>query len=281
MTKIAIVGYGFVGKAVEVGFKNPQNEILIVDPHKGFSNMDDLDKFSPDFTFVCVPTPMGEDGSIDATIINEVVDKLKDIPSGVVIIKSTVTPDLVHSLCCYKRFVYNPEFLTERNALNDFLTPQFHVIGGRPEFTKKVKNLYQYSSNCNPAPIYYMTAVEASLVKYGINTFLAMKVTWFNQWKELTDSVGARYNVVSNAIGSDPRIGHSHTKVPGFDGKKGFGGSCFPKDTNAMYNFYPDLSVLKAVIDANNVYRSQYDLDDREKEQKVFFKKKMNKGVYI
>lgn len=277
LTKIAIIGYGFVGKAVEIGFRNPENDIMIVDPYKGYANLDDMEHYNPDYTFVCVPTPMGKDGNIDATIIKEVVGRLQNMACGVVIIKSTVTPDLAEELCKYKRFVYNPEFLTERNAMNDFLSPQFHVIGGRPEFTKKVKNLYQYNSNCNPAPFYYMSAVEASLVKYGINTFLAMKVVWFNQWKELTDSLGARYNVVSNAIGSDSRIGHSHTKVPGFDGKKGYGGSCFPKDTNAIWNFGQDewardtLSVLREVIIANNRYRSQYELDEREKEQGVKF----------
>ena len=277
LTKIAIIGYGFVGKAVEVGFRNPANDIMIVDPYKGFANLDDMEHYNPDYTFVCVPTPMGKDGNIDATIIKEVVGRLQNMACGIVVIKSTVTPDLAEELCKYKRFVYNPEFLTERNALNDFLSPQFHIIGGRPEFTKKVKNLYQYNSNCNPAPFYYMSAVEASLVKYGSNTFLAMKVVWFNQWKELTDSLGARYNVVSNAIGSDPRIGHSHTKVPGFDGKKGYGGSCFPKDTNAIWNFGQDewardtLSVLREVIIANNRYRSEYELDDREKEQNVKF----------
>lgn len=277
LTKIAIVGYGFVGKAVEVGFRNPENDIMIVDPYKGYANIDDMENYNPDYTFVCVPTPMGEDGNIDATIIKNVVSKLQSMACGVVIIKSTVTPDLVQEICKYKRFVYNPEFLTERNALNDFLNPQFHILGGHPEFTKKVKNLYKYNSNCNPAPFHYMTAVEASLTKYGINTFLAMKVVWFNQWKDLTDSLDARYNVVSNAIGSDPRIGHSHTKVPGFDGKKGFGGSCFPKDTHAIWNFGMDdwgketLSVLGEVIRANNSYRSKYDLDEREIEQGVKF----------
>lgn len=279
MTKIAIVGYGFVGQAVEYGFSNPQNEILIVDPYKGHASIDDLTDFHPDYTFVCVPTPMSDTGAIDPTAIDNVVRQLQSIACGTVVIKSTVTPDIATRLCRYKRFVYNPEFLTERNALNDFIDPQFHILGGRPEFTKKVKNLYQFGSNCNPAPFHYMTVEEASLVKYGINSFLAMKVAWFNQWKDLTDGLGARYNIVANSIGSDSRIGHSHTKVPGPDGKKGYGGSCFPKDTNAIWNFScddfgrPSLSILESVIIANNRYRAEYDLDDREKEQKVFFNK--------
>lgn len=274
MSRIAIIGYGFVGKAVEFGFNNSQNEILIVDPYKGYASIEALDDFSPDFTFVCVPTPMNNAGGIDAGTINEVIKQLQLMACGTVVIKSTVTPDIAKKLCRYKRFVYNPEFLTERNALNDFIMPQFHILGGRPEFTKKVKNLYQYQSSCNPAPFHYMTVEEASLVKYGINSFLAMKVMWFNQWKELTENVGARYSIVSNSIGSDPRIGHSHTKVPGPDGKKGYGGSCFPKDTNAILDFAPDvLTILNEVVRSNNAARSEYSLDDREAEQKVFFKK--------
>lgn len=279
LTKIAIIGYGFVGKAVEFGFSNPGNDIMIVDPYKGYANIDDLESYTPDFTFVCVSTPMGASGDIDATSLREVIKRLQDMASGTVIIKSTVTPDIITELCRYKRFVYNPEFLTERNAFDEFLNPKFHILGGHPEFTKRVKNLYKFNSNCNPAPVHFMTPAEASLVKYGINSFLATKVVWFNQWKDMVESIGARYNVVATAIGNDDRIGHSHTKVPGFDGKKGYGGSCFPKDTNAIWNFGQDewardsLSVLGEVIIANNRYRSEYELDDREKEQNIRYVK--------
>lgn len=279
LTKIAIIGYGFVGKAVEFGFRNPGNDIMIVDPYKGYANIDDMEDYHADYTFVCVSTPMGDDGNIDASSLRAVISKLEYMASGTVIIKSTVTPDIITELCRYKRFVYNPEFLTERNAFDEFLNPKFHILGGHPEFTKRVKNLYKFNSNCNPAPVHFMTPAEASLVKYGINSFLATKVVWFNQWKDMVESIGARYNVVATAIGNDDRIGHSHTKVPGFDGKKGFGGSCFPKDTHAIWNFGQDewardsLSVLGEVIIANNRYRSEYELDDREKEQNIRYVK--------
>ena len=277
LMRIAIIGYGFVGKAVEFGFRNTSNDIFIVDPYKGFGNIDDLEHYDPHFTFVCVSTPMDESGNIDAKSIIEVVKKLGNTNSGTVIIKSTVTPDLIAELCKQDRFVYNPEFLTERNAFDEFLNPKFHILGGHPEFTKRVKNLYQFNSNCNPAPIHYMTPTEASLVKYGINSFLATKVIWFNQWKDMVESVGGRYNVVATAIGNDVRIGHSHTKVPGFDGKKGFGGSCLPKDTSAIWNFGLDeLTLLSEVLRINNIYRGGYDLDPREKEQKINYRKKID-----
>lgn len=275
-TKIAIVGYGFVGKAVEFGFRNQTNEIMIVDPYQGHHNIDDLISFGPEFVFICVPTPMNDDGSINKSIISSVAKELNDVDATIVV-KSTITPDVLEEICVDERFVYNPEFLTERNAFDDFLRPNFHVLGGTSKSMDKVKDLYTYNSNCNPAPFHYMTPIEASLVKYGINSFLATKVVWFNQWKYLVESLGARYNVVSKSIGEDERIGHSHTKVPGPDGKKGFGGSCFPKDTTAITHFSRtngiDLSILEEAILINSEYRSVYELDNREKEQNIRYGK--------
>lgn len=279
VTKIAIIGYGFVGKAVEFGFRNSSNDIMIIDPYKGYASIDDMRFYHPDFIFVCVPTPMGSDGKIDKTSLMEVIHQINGMETGTVVIKSTVTPDIITEICERSNIVYNPEFLTERNAFDEFLNPKFHILGGHPNYTKKVKNLYKFNSNCNPAPVHYMTPAEASLVKYGVNSFLATKVIWFNQWKDMVESLGERFNVVATAIGNDDRIGHSHTKVPGFDGKKGFGGSCFPKDTSAIRNFARDefgneiLSVLGEIIRSNNEYRFQYDLDDREIEQNIFFEK--------
>ena len=132
--------------------------------------------------------------------------------------------------------------------------------------------MYVNHSQCKPCPAYLMTAKEASFVKYGINSFLATKVLWFNQFKDLIDNAEIKYNVIVYAIGADPRIGHSHTQVPGPDGKKGFGGACFPKDTKA-FSKYADgkFTVLDEVINVNNEYRLQYTLDEREEEQNVRF----------
>lgn len=271
--KIGIVGHGFVGKAVEFGFKNSSNDIKIIDP-KLNTFVYDLIDFEPDLTFVCVPTPMQSGGSINSSIIESVMETLNTV-TGLVVIKSTITPDLAEKLCTPSYVIYNPEFLTERNAANDFINPFMHVFGGNTAECKMLEKYYKNHSNCNPAPAYHMSPVEASFVKYGINSFLATKVLWFNQYKDLIEKHGAKYNVIANAIGSDPRIGASHTKVPGPDGRKGYGGACFPKDTAALYAFSDEgLSVLGKVIEENNQYRSEYELDDREKEQNVIFFKK-------
>lgn len=268
--KIAIVGYGFVGKAVEYGFRTNENQILIIDPAYNDKKISVLDEYQPDLTFVCVPTPMGEDGSIDSTIIEDVMSQLLSVTSGVIAIKSTITPDIVERICRTPRVLYNPEFLTERNAFAEFVNPPFHIIGGHDEMRRTLKMFYVRNSICSPAQFFYMSAKEASFVKYGINTFLASKVIWFNEFKDLVEKHGCRYNLIANVIGNDERVGSSHTKVPGPDGKRGYGGACFPKDTSALYHFSEgDLTVLGEIIRANNGYRAPYELDEREKAQGV------------
>lgn len=117
-----------------------------------------------------------------------------------------------------------------------------------------------------------MSSTDASFVKYGINTFLATKLTFFNEFYDAVKDFGGNYGRISNAIGTDPRIGHSHTRVPGFDGKRGFGGACFPKDVSAFINFTTQTPLLEYVMDRNNQYRSEYEKDDREIEQNIEYK---------
>ena len=262
--KIAIIGHGFVGKAVEYGFTHNRVELQLIDP-KYDTSVEDIVDCS--YAFVCVPTPMSDNGDIDSSIVESTVKYLYENTSCLVILKSTVTPEVIDRIN-QSRLVYNPEFLTEKNAQEQFVNPPFHILGGSR--TDEVLGLYEDFSLCNPCPAHHMSAKEASFVKYGINTFLATKVTFFNQLADACDIDGdVNFNIISRAIGADPRIGTGHTKVPGYDGKRGYGGACFPKDTSAWVSYSPESTVLEEVITTNNYYRSQYDLDDRELEQNV------------
>jgi len=271
--KIAIVGHGFVGKAVDYGFPDTMCEKIIVDPIIGV-DIETLDKEDIDFSFVCVPTPMGKNGSIDSKIIESVVDHLKKNVKGVIIIKSTVTPQVLKKLIkgpAADRIVYNPEFLTEKSANEDFVNPFMHVLGGNHESTRKVEELYKFFSLCKPCPTYHMSIIDASFVKYGINCYLATKVLWFNQFHDIVVENGGNFGKVVSAVTHDDRVGRSHTTVPGFDGKRGFGGACFPKDTSAFLNMAKSFSVLSEVIKVNNEYRKDYEKDSREKEQNIHY----------
>lgn len=259
---ILIVGHGFVGKAVDYAFSNA-NYRYIVDPKYGTTIPSNLKPY--DAIFICVPTPMGDDGSIDDSILNDVLDQVAG--HELVIVKSTVPPDVIHR---FPTVVYNPEFLTEKSANEQFVSAKFHILGGEPGKTKRVEHLYTNHSLCDHAEFYHMSREEASYVKYTVNSFLAMKVTFFNQlYDSMKDNPRVNYNKVIKAVAADDRIGSSHTKVPGFDGKQGYGGACFPKDTAAFTKFSNKLTLLEKCIMINNDYRSQYELDNREIEQNV------------
>ena len=271
--KIAIIGHGFVGKAVDYGFNSAVCEKIIIDPNLG-SKIEDLLGQDIAASFICVPTPMGNNGEIDSSIVEDCVNYLRDNITGQIIIKSTVIPSVIADLVDSNnghRIVYNPEFLMEKSANEDFVNPKMHVFGGSFESTKKVEELYNKCSLCKPCPVYHMTAVDASFVKYGINCFLASKVLWFNQFYDVVNNFGGNYGNIINAIGSDSRISPSHTSVPGFDNKRGYGGACFPKDTAAFLNFASDFTVLEEVIKANNEYRKDYTKDSREILQNVSY----------
>ena len=263
---ILIVGHGFVGQAVDYGFEHPSVTKTIVDP-KYARELHDIDHDCFDFIFICVPTPMGAGGRVDDSILTKVMARLEDT-DAITIIKSTITPDIVSK---YKRnnVVYNPEFLTEKNANEQFINPQFHVFGGESDACSNVADLYRNNSNVYPSPAHVMSLEEASFVKYTINTFLAMKVTFFNQLYDVVNTTDANFAKIANVVGQDNRIGLSHTRVPGFDGKQGFGGACFPKDTTAFFDYSSKLTLLEECIRINNEYRSCYELDEREKEQNI------------
>lgn len=270
MINVGIVGYGFVGAAVEHGFK--RNNIFIADPKLGTTCKDLLDK-SLDIIFICAPTPMGQDGKINASIVEQILGDLSTIKDIPIVLKSTVTPEIVHTFSeKYSNFVYNPEFLTERNALNDFVNPVMHVFGGTAENTEKLEKIYSKYSSCKETKVFHMTAKEASFVKYSMNTFLATKVVFFNQLYDVCQNSGVDYNSIIAAVSNDNRIGSSHTMVPGHDGKRYFGGSCFPKDATAFIAFTGSkMTVLNEAVKMNNLGRREYELDSREKEQNVSF----------
>ena len=276
--EIAIVGYGFVGAAVDAGF-SLSCEKYIIDPCKFDNKVEDLNSKDIKVSFVCVPTPMSKDSSIDDSILKETVEKLLKYTRGIVAIKSTVTPDLIKELTTNnQRVIYNPEFLTERNYVNDFIDPIMHVFGGDKDKIDELETFYQNHSLCNmKVPIYKMSGEEASFVKYTMNTYLMSKVLWFNQLYDLVKKFGScDYNTIIEAVGTDPRIGSSHTKVPGHDGRRGAGGSCFAKDGPAFVKFSKkqgtELSILKEILRRNQVYRNSYSEPlQREREQHIHF----------
>jgi len=273
--KLGIVGHGFVGKAVDYGFTHPFVDKFYCDP-KHNTNIDELCDWDPVAVFICAPTPMREDGTVDATIVEDAVLKLLQHTQCFIVIKSTITPPIIERIMTTARMsekehriVYNPEFLTENNALEQFIRMKLQIFGGLPVAVDYAEFLYNQFSMCKMEKVIRMPAKEAAFVKYTINSYLATKVTFFNQLYDTCIDYGVSYNMVVNAVEEDDRIGKSHNRVPGYDGKRGFGGACLPKDSLAFTKITKSLTLLEEAIKINNDYRSQYDLDDREKANNV------------
>jgi len=280
--RIGIVGHGFVGKATDWGFSENTNK-FIVDPKNG-TNIDQLAEFNPELIFVCVPTPMGENGTQDSSIIEAVVQELSaKCRESITVIKSTVLPSILEKIeKANPKIIYNPEFLREKHANEDFMNSEMIIFGGNKNIASQVSKFYLDHSRCKTKKHIFMDISSASLVKYTINTFLASKVMFFNEMHEVFNKLKSNdsWELFIKTLSLDKRIGESHMNVPGHDARKGFGGACFPKDTAALLKYAEDigieLGVLKAVINKNNIIRGQYaELDDREKEQNVSFDDKI------
>lgn len=280
--KLAIVGYGFVGKATDWGF-NKRIDKLIVDPLLNTS-VADLKEFRPQIVFICVPTPMSNDGSQDSSIIEKVIKELiLYCPDSVKVIKSTVLPSILDKLQKLdSKIVYNPEFLREKHAKLDFINSDMIIFGGDRNISTQVSNAYIKHSRCKTKEHIFTDLKTASLIKYAINTFLASKVIFFNELHSLFEKLDVKdsWESVTNIISRDNRIGDSHMDVPGHDGRKGFGGACFPKDSLALIKFANSLNInlnsLISTVRINNKIRSLYEeLDSRESQQNVSFDDKI------
>lgn len=274
--KLGIIGHGFVGQATDHGFSKVR-EKFIVDPRYG-TTIEELKKFQPDFIFICVPTPMKKDGSQDPSIVKNVFKELENNFKGIPkILKSTILPDLLNKLTKDQdSFVYNPEFLREKHANKDFINSPFVILGGEKSTCKEVELLYRNFSSCLTKKYLNVDIETASLIKYSINSFLATKVLFFNGIKDIFDELDTKESWVDfiNILSLDERIGDSHMSVPGHDGKRGFGGACFTKDTAALINYSDSISkkfeLLQTVVSLNNSLRKSYkNLDKREKDQNV------------
>ena len=252
---IGIIGNGFVGSSVAFGF-SPQTgcdidvKIYDKDETKSTHTLNEVVNDS-DYIFLSVPTPSNEDGSISLDILFDVFEEIHNVIDyeteyhPVILIRSTVTPGTTRKIQQkYPKMyiVFNPEFLTERSAKFDFINQSRFIVGGSWGSTTKVEHLYQW--------------------RFGKSTPV-IKTNFETEMYQIAEKCGVDWDMAVEGFVRDGRIGHSHMSVPGPDGKFGFGGSCFPKDIQAMIHFAHSLgiepSVLNGAWDKNLDVRPEQD----------------------
>lgn len=301
--KIAVVGTGYVGLVTGTCFAETGNDVICVDidkekvakmragqvpiyePHLDViferNIKQDRLRFTTDLDeavsqaqiiFLALPTPPGEDGSADLSYILGVADELGKMIRDykVIVDKSTVpvgTAEKVkeavakHATVDFD-VVSNPEFLREGFAVDDFLKPDRVVVGTQSAKARKImEELYKpFVRQGNP--IIFMDEKSAELTKYAANSFLATKITFMNEIANYCELIGANVDDVRRGMGTDTRIGNRFL-FPGI----GYGGSCFPKDVQALAKSGKetayDFSIINAVMDVN--HKQKYVLAEKVK----------------
>lgn len=266
--KIIIAGAGAVGQSIWNALAlHPSTELDVYfdDPDKGYNYDYGSSLYTPDIAtgisppdgvIVCVSTPMSESGACDTSNVEAVFEKYGRKVKY--LIKSAVDPVFLKSASTVIRNItYSPEFLrgshVHADPKSEFLNQTFAIYGGEDcrwwdELFRPV--LFDLKE------VRFLTLEQAAFSKYVENSFLATKVTFFNEMYRLYQKLGFKgFDQMVDAITLDPRIGRSHTQVPGPDGKFGYGGHCLPKDIAALRSLSKDTPLLDAVVDANEVYR--------------------------
>ena len=286
MSKIAVIGTGYVGLTTGACFAHLGHDVVCADIDERKIerlNAGDIPILEPgldeivhdavedgrlrfvvgaanaasdcEFAYLCVPTPQGDDGSADLTYVEAAASEIAPVlPSEAIVVnKSTVPVGSTHVVerALQRHDVYvvsNPEFLREGSAVHDFMNPDRIVIGtDERSVAMRVSSLFIGVT----APLIVTDPASAETIKYAANSFLATKISFVNAIAAVCEAVGADVNDVVLGMGSDPRIGDRFLQ-PG----PGWGGSCFPKDTRALVRIAEDagyqFNLLRGVIDVND-----------------------------
>ena len=253
--KITIAGYGFVGRAYAAVLQN-YHEVEIVDP----KHYDRKVSQDTEAVIICVPTPEGNNGSCNIRHVSEVMRDCPDVP---ILIKSTISIEGWDHLTSFyeKRMSFSPEFLRGATALEDLRQQDTIMLGGAEvEFWSKLfKEVFPSCPH-----IIQAEPKELILIKYFRNSFLATKVSFFNQIHDLCKASSIDFEHVRKGVVLDRRIGASHSQVTK---ERGFGGHCFPKDTaaikqSALY-YGVNLSIIKESTEYNKLLKDEADEDTK------------------
>ncbi len=264
---VGIIGYGVVGQATANGLKQKGDTIYFYDKYRKDSLPIEEVARKSDIIFLCLPTPYKRD-QIDLSIIDENIEKLvpfTDNTEKVVVVKSTVVPTTTENYAKKypkTKFAFNPEFLTEAHAFDDFINADRIVVGSNDEkVSKKIADFYK--KRFPKIPVYISDSKTAEMVKYMANCFLATKVIFANEIYDLCKKLSIDYPKVKEMVLADKRFGKSHFDITEI---RGFGGKCFPKDIIAIMGLFKKLgvddSLLKTVWEKNLKIRKYKDWEE-------------------
>jgi len=236
---IGIIGFGFVGQALYSGIKSGET-VSIYDPEKGYNN----NILETDVVFICVSTPTKK-GKQDTNNIDNVFKKLRGY-KGVIVLKSTVHPKHINN----KDIVVNPEFLNQNTAVEDFKKQNLLILGGKIDKSRFVYSVYRDCFDIMIKQVKYCSIKEACYAKYIHNIYHAYKVLFWDYVQTITGNERFYADIYKRLVPERNEMDRIYA-----DGKRGFGGACFPKDLVAMHDVMPN-ELTKYMIDYNKMMRS-------------------------
>jgi UDPglucose 6-dehydrogenase len=246
---IGIIGQGFVGNAVREKFKNYYN-VRAYDLKAMLCTASEQEALDNKIVFICLPTPMNKDGSCHTDIVEKAIKRAVEFGvAKTLVIKSTVPPGTTakwNEQFPSLDIVFNPEFLTEANAVSDYKNQTRIILGGPRNSTTILKPIFKKAFP--QADIIKTDSTYAEMVKYVTNCFLATKVSFANEMYEICKGVDVDYDKVIEYATYDERLGKSHWSVPGPDGNLGYGGHCFPKDVKALISVAEGLNLFPEML---------------------------------
>lgn len=234
--KVGIIGHGYVGSAVAHSHRH--DHLVIRDPKLEASSASMQNISECDVIYACLPSPSRPDGTCDTSYLEHSIAELMTYPGmdqRLVISKTTAPPTTYESL--HRRWpsiVHVPEFLTANNHIESYESTPYFVLGGSESWCQQAQAVLRCKFSLTDDRWMFTDIVTASLYKYMMNTYLATKVTFLNEFYLLSESLGVDFQKLTDLAQHDHRIGPSHMQVPGPDGEYGWGGACFPKDLMAI-----------------------------------------------
>jgi len=254
--RIVIAGYGFVGYAFDKAV-NMVNEVSISDPNKGYNT---ADWEHAQAVVICVSTPQHKDGSCNINNVYEVIEKSPNVP---ILIKSTISLEgwtFLRESFPYRSICFSPEFLRADTAVEDFMNMKYTIIAGEAKDTEFWNEWFKKQIPWVDLKVYNCSVPEAITIKYAENSFLALKVSFFNQLYDFCKLTNQDFEIVRTLLCKDQRINDDHSIVTK---ERGWGGHCFPKDTSAFLKtaekFDYDLNILRTAVDYNKKIRKTID----------------------
>lgn len=274
---IGVIGNGFVGRATQIFGQSPFVSLFVydVDPSKCVPQNTTIEQLVEkcNIIFVCVPTPINlETNQSDTSIVKSVITQIQSISNcrSKIICRSTVPPGTCEAL----GIAHMPEYLTEKNWHNDFINMSTWELGLPfpyvSDYAQCAQDIQRLLSLCKHEGIIssdhliVQDSKTTEMAKMMRNTMLAVRIAVCNEYEQFCRVRGIDYEEVRKLATSDPRIGSSHTQVPGPDGKRGFGGTCLPKDLKALIGEMMNAGITPFVLSACSIRNDFIDRPDRD-----------------